>query len=235
MSSNSMLDIFEGVSFDESIVKYEFHPYLPYSSTTYQYNDEIRINLNKTDVYTLPCESFLYLEGEFSTEDDTKVSFLTNNSYAFLFSEIRYEVNSVELDRVRNPGITSTLKGLASFNESESKIFQMAGWHVGTNSTATLHTKNVNACIPLRYLLGFFEDYKRILVNCKQELILLRSRNDNNLYKGDKSLFKLNKLHWFVPHVLVSDEIKLQIYKNMEKDIFIAFRRWYLHDQPSLK
>lgn len=233
--STNILNLFEGITFDESIVKFELHPYLPYSSTTYDYNDEIRITINKTDIYTLPSESILYLEGEFSADEQGKVSELSNNAYSFLFNEIRYELNSVELDRVRNPGIATSLKGYVSFNNAETKVSQMAGWHVDTTGTATKHEKNVHACIPLRYLLGFAEDYKKLIINAKQDLILIRSRNDNNVYKGDKSTFKLNKVFWFVPHVIVNDEVKVQLYKNMEKDIFIPFRQWELHELPALK
>lgn len=33
-----------------------------------------------------------------------------NNGVAFLFEEIRYEMNGIVVDRVRNPGIISTIK-----------------------------------------------------------------------------------------------------------------------------
>lgn len=231
----NMLDLFEGVTFDESVVKYEYHGYLPYSSTTYDYNDEIRIPINKTDIYTQLSESFLYIEGEFQAKDGTKLAELVNNPYMFLFSEIRFELNGVEIDRVRNPGIASTLKGYASFNSAEKNAASIAGWHMDTTATPTKHTTNINACIPLKYLLGFFEDYKKIIINARQELVLIRSHDDRNMYKGGESTFKLNKLQWHVPHVIVNDEIKLQIYKQMDKDIYISFRQWELHELPSLK
>ena len=34
--------------------------------------------------------------------------------------------------------------------------------------------------IPLKMLLGFFEDYNKIVVNAKHELILRRANTDNN-------------------------------------------------------
>lgn len=54
-------------------------------------------------------------------------------------------------------------------------------------------------------------------------------------YKGKDSTFTLKKLQWHVPHVIVNDDIKLQIYKHMHKDIYIPFRQWELHELPSLK
>ena len=46
---------------------------------------------------------------------------LGNNCMTFLFNEIRYELNSVEIDSNRNVGITSTLKNYASPTSGEDK------------------------------------------------------------------------------------------------------------------
>lgn len=236
MVDTNSLNLFEGVTFDETVTKYEMHAYQPYSSTTFEYNDEIRILIQKQDIYTLPSQSFLYIEGEFKQTETNKVANLTNNSYAFLFSEIRYELNGHEVDRIRNPGYATTLKGLTSLNKSESNVMHMAGWHYDiATATPTLHINSVNACIPLKFLLGFAEDYKKIIINARQELVLLRSRHDNNMYMGDSSTFKLTKIQWHVPHVIVNDNIKLQMYKHMDKDVFIPFRQWELHELPSLR
>ncbi|XP_077255213.1 E3 ubiquitin-protein ligase rnf146-like [Temnothorax americanus] len=49
--------------FDDSVVKIKTHTYNPYANTTFGHNDEIRIPIQQQDLYTLPCESFLYVEG----------------------------------------------------------------------------------------------------------------------------------------------------------------------------
>jgi len=46
--------------FDDRIVKIETYMYNPFANTTY--SDEIRIPIQQQDLYTLPCESFLYVE-----------------------------------------------------------------------------------------------------------------------------------------------------------------------------
>ncbi|KYN21200.1 hypothetical protein ALC57_06427 [Trachymyrmex cornetzi] len=48
--------------FDNRIVKIETHTYNPFANTTFGYSDEIRIPIQQQDLYTLPCESFLYVE-----------------------------------------------------------------------------------------------------------------------------------------------------------------------------
>ena len=51
-----------------------------------------------------------------------------------------------------------------------------AGW----NSRSDTEEGYFNFCVPLNMLLGFSEDYKRVVVNARHELILIRARNDYN-------------------------------------------------------
>ena len=66
--SRDILHIGSEPIFDDRIVKIETHTYNPYANTTFGYSDEIRIPIQHQDLYTLPCESFLYVEGKFSTK-----------------------------------------------------------------------------------------------------------------------------------------------------------------------
>lgn len=50
----------------------------------------------------------------------------------------------------------------------------------------------LNFYVPLKSLLGFAEDYTKILLNCKHELILIRTKSDANLISSEK---KLNLLY----------------------------------------
>ncbi|KAL6260853.1 hypothetical protein P5V15_008382 [Pogonomyrmex californicus] len=51
---------------------------------------------------------------------------LGNNFVAFMFDEIRYELDSVEIDRNRNVGITSTLKHYVTTSSDRSVILRNA-------------------------------------------------------------------------------------------------------------
>ncbi|RLU16911.1 hypothetical protein DMN91_010980, partial [Ooceraea biroi] len=138
------------------------------------------------DLYTLPCESNLYIEGTFSVgrtavEGDALAApvdqaRLVNNCAAFLFDEIRYELNGVEIDRSRNVGATSTLKNYVSLTHAHCNILQNAGW----NLMNTLGPGDFIFCVSLGMLLGFFEDYRRVVINARHELVLIRAHNDNN-------------------------------------------------------
>ncbi|EFN79522.1 hypothetical protein EAI_06732 [Harpegnathos saltator] len=100
-----------------------------------------------------------------------------------MFDEIRYELDSVEIDRNRNVGITSTLKNYVSLSSNKNVIMKNAAWE----TTDTISPDGYfNFCVPLR--VGFCEDYKRIVINARHELILLRSRSDNNSLLGSSAL-----------------------------------------------
>jgi len=89
--------------FDDRIVKIETHTYNPYTNTTLGYSEEIRIPIQHQDLYMLPCESFLYVEGKLNVRkanDEMKVV-LENNCVAFMFDELRYKLDGVEIDRNR--------------------------------------------------------------------------------------------------------------------------------------
>ncbi|XP_077276983.1 uncharacterized protein LOC143905438 [Temnothorax americanus] len=170
--------------FDDRIVKIETHTYNPYANTTFEYSDEIRIPIQQQDLYTLPCESFLYVEGTLTVtraagQADDVV--LGNNCVAFMFDEIRYELDGVEIDHCRNVGITSTLKNYVTVSSDRSVILRNAGWEPHNNANGYF-----NFCVPLNQLLGFYEDYKRVVINARHELILIRSRTDNNCLNTTK-------------------------------------------------
>lgn len=79
-------------------------------------NDIIRIPVQQQDVFTLPSERFLYIEGKLTEKGDNvtdglKVNMI-NNAMMFVFEEIRYEIVGVEVDRLKNVGITFTMKNL---------------------------------------------------------------------------------------------------------------------------
>lgn len=228
--------------FDNSIESYEIHTYNPYNNS-FKENDEIRIPIQQQDVYILPSASSIYIEGTVDvTHKDAQgkkvkknVDF-TNNAVSFLFQDIRYEINGIEIDRVRNVGITSTMKSYISMNSGESKLAALWNWNWGgyKNSNGMF-----SVIIPLNKVLGFAEDYKKIILNCKHELILNRSNSNLNsiLMKDDEDVeIQVQKVQWRVPHIKVSDRERLSLLKYLEKDkpIQVAFRNWDLYEYPLL-
>jgi len=105
-----MVDILNIVRF-LTIVKFEFYPYNPYVNNTSGHSDDIRIPIQQQDLST-PRGSILYVEGRLMSKEieQQKQPIIESNCVAFMFDEIQYELNGAEIDRIRNVGITSTLK-----------------------------------------------------------------------------------------------------------------------------
>lgn len=237
---NRALDIFEGEKFDDSIIDYEWHSHDPYA-TNFKNSDEIRIPIHQQDVYTHPHKSFLFIKGKIiksaDKSDDTTTE-LISNCIAFLFDEIRYEICGAEVDRIRNPGITSTIKNILTARPGDSSWMHNAGWSLTTTDVLPDKT-NFSFCIPLKLFLGFMEDYDKILLNVKQELILLRSSSDKNaIFQADEAAVEVifEKITWKMPYVKVNDSLKLSLLKviNSDRAINVPFRKWQLHEFPTL-
>lgn len=249
----NILAVDDRILFDDSIASFEYHTHTPYVSSRYGNNDEIRIAVQQQDVYTLPSESFLYVEGRLTKKDgNTELSNdkfkLVNNAMAFLFEEIRFEMAGVEVDRVRRVGITSTIKNILSLDkdEEETNTINACWTHPSSYKTSLNSTSGAfNFLLPLKRLMGFAEDYKRIVINVKQELILLRSSTDADaLFYDDVTTaslptdyaITLDKVYWKVPYIQPSDAEKLTLLRHLEQNrpLDIAFRSWELHEYPLL-
>ncbi|XP_052746991.1 uncharacterized protein LOC112057287 [Bicyclus anynana] len=238
----SLLQINNLPEFDNSIESYEIHTYNPYNNS-FNENDEIRIPIHQQDIYVLPSASSIYIEGNVSVTHkdqagkvEKKSVDFSNNAFAFLFQDIRYEINGVEIDRVRNAGITTTIKSYISMNSGESKAAAVWGWGIEGFKN---QTGSFNALIPLNKILGFAEDYDKIIINCKHELILNRgSTNLNSIIMSNDDIVDINiqRIQWRVPHIKVSDQQRLMLLRKLEKDnpIQIAFRNWDLYEYPLL-
>jgi len=143
-----ILNIGNDPIFDDHM-KLEVHTYNPFANTTFGHSDEIRIPIQQQDLYTLPCESFLYIEEKLTINKEVAgfIVILGNNCIAFMFVEIRYELDSVEIDRNRNVEITSTLKNYVTVSFDRSVILRNAGWDAHTDANGYL-----NFCIALHVI-----------------------------------------------------------------------------------
>ncbi|RLU21767.1 hypothetical protein DMN91_006143 [Ooceraea biroi] len=127
-----------------------------------------------------------------------------------MFDEIRYELNDVDIDRNRNAGITFTLKNYVSLTASRNGMLKNAGWDIVNFSNG--EEGHFNFCVPLSMLLGFCENYRSVAINARHELILIRSRNDNNCLRGDAEIqpeIELLSVQWRIPHVALNEINKL--------------------------
>lgn len=233
---SNILQVKQPIQSDESIASLEYHTYTPYS-LSYNNNDEIRINIQAQDLYILPSESYLYIEfntirrnGEPVQEGD---GILSSNFITHLFNEMRYELNGFEVDRSKTPGITSMIKSMVackSANRSSCELFFL-------NDGGNVNTGICYMMIPLKFIFGFCEDFTKVIMNSRHELILVRSRSDDNAYMGNREInFLIQKIHWKVPHVTLNDRAKLTMLRTIKQNEYLPlpYRSWDLYELPAL-
>jgi len=103
--------------------------------------------------------------------------------------------------------------------------------------TSTIPEGYFNFCVPL---LGFCENYKRVVVNARYELILIRARNNNNCFVRNLTTepeIDLLKVQWRMPHVMLNEVNKLFLLRALESSRYLSmsFRSWDLYEYPLLQ
>lgn len=239
--SSEILNVRDSIRVEDTITSIQHHAYNPYTNA-FNHNDEIRIVIQQQDLYVLPHESYIYIEGRVNVTpavaDQAALDApnFVNNAAGFLFDEIRYELNGFPIDTCKNVGITSTLKGYVSYMPQNMSRMLISGWKKESDRQAT--AGYINFIIPLRAIFGFAEDHRNIIMNAKHELILLRSRSDTNCFVGDNdvSSIQINRIQWRIPHVNVSDAEKLKLLRVLEQQhpIHLHYRTWELYEYPVL-
>ena len=241
---SDILQITEPIPEDDSIFDYEYKEYNPIAGTDYN-RGSIVTTIESQDIYTHPSESFLIIEGRLTKNNgdayaDPDVITLINNGIMYLFSDVRYHLASHEIEVLQNPGHATTMLGLLKYPDDFSKsqgLNQL--WCKDTNRDADKTVNNVgfrlrhnyiimsptskgtfSFKIPLKHFLGFCEDYEKILYGMQQRLTLTRTNDDNAIFRAaniDAGKIKLERIRWFMPHVIPSDEYRLHIDKIIEK------------------
>ena len=174
---------------------------------------------------------------------DADVVTLINNGMMYLFSDVRYHLASHEIEVLQNPGHATTMLGLLKYPDDFTKSqglnqLWLPDTNIVNNNEANkvdnkgykkrheyiIQTSNPKGTfsfkIPLKHFLGFCEDYKKILYGMQQRLTLTRTNNDNAIFRTaatDAGTVRLDKIRWFMPHVIPSDAYRLQLDKVIEK------------------
>ena len=238
---------------DESIESYETHEYEPITGSNLNNAGEIRINIETQDLFTHPSESYLVVEGRLTKDDGTLYAdadnvALTNNAIMHLFSNIKYQLSGQEIESLYNPGQASTMLGLLKYPDDFSRSMGLSQlWYKDTEATASIannlgfgirHSYIIESpepkgtfCfrIPLKHIFGFCEDYDKIIYGMKQTLTLVRKTDEDAIFRDNAATagkITLDKVSWFIPHVLFADTVKFQLYKIIEAKVTlpVAYR-----------
>lgn len=246
MAANNILAIDTLAVRDDTIIKKEIYQYAPYT-TTFNESDEIRIAIQSKDSYLLPCESYIYMRIQATTAGahaatDAEVKFV-NNFASFLFSDVRYELNGVEIDRVRNVGRASTMKLMIAARPSHLTGYAKYCKTFEDETARHAEATDYDVVIPLSAWFGFCDDYRKIILNCKHELILNRARQSHDCTSGGGAVntaatvsVAVTKIEWKMPHITLSDRVKLNMMNYLAKNrkITIQHRSMDIIEYPQL-
>ena len=70
----------------------------------------------------------------------------------------------------------------------------------------------------MKHIFGFCEDYDKIVYGLKHNLALVRKTDDDAIFRGAAvcaGKVSLDKISWFMPHVIPADSEKFSIYKTI--------------------
>ena len=98
-------------------------------STNLNKTGEIRINIEQQDLYVLPSEAYLLVEGRLLKADGTAyavgtqeaptagadVVTLVNNGIMHMFKEISYYLSNQQVETISNPGVATTMLGYLKY------------------------------------------------------------------------------------------------------------------------
>ena len=170
---------------------------------------------------------------------------LINNAMMYLFSDIRYHLASYEIEVLQNPGHATTMLGLLKYPDDFAKSQGLNQLWVKDENMGDaviddtqqdynngyfirhkyiigdpLPNGTFSFKIPLKHFLGFCEDYKKVLYGMQQRLTLTRTNDDNAIFRNNAAAagkINIERIRWFMPHVIPSDAYRLQLDKVIEK------------------
>ena len=242
---SSILKNTEPIITDTNVNEYEYFEYVTIAGTNLNnFGGDIRITVQTQDIFTHPSESFLIIEGQLIKDDDTPyanadVISLTNNGMMYLFKNIKYHLSEKTIEEVQYPGQATTMLSLLKYPDDFSKshgINQL--WYKDTSTDANLDNNTgfklrkeyiinkpdpkgtFSFKIPLKHIFGFCEDYDKILYGMKQTLILTRNNDNDSIFRVNAAAngkIVLDKISWYMPHVMPADKDKMELYKIIER------------------
>ncbi|XP_065217468.1 uncharacterized protein LOC135843482 [Planococcus citri] len=234
-------------NYDNFFERYDFYDYRPPSSENInQPGGEIPITVYNEDIITLPCESRLVFTGQISVNtvatdgtatavtniDTSKIDF-DLNGILHRFEFIEYKVGEHKVDDIRKPGISTTMKGLASFRPNMAQ--SLSGWNIYQGAKSLINSSGYFTIIkPLSELMGCFEDYRKCLVRVPQTLIFhISTSSDNNCFYSKEGTkyqvsFKFTDIIWRMRHIKlrIDKEAKLRKEVLTSTNYTMHFRHW---------
>jgi len=207
-----ILNITQKPEIDQSIEEYEYHSYEPITGTDLNRPGEIRINIERQDVFTHPSESYLVFNGKLVKNADdagyanADIITLTNNAVMHLFNNIKFQLSGQEIESLFHPGQATTMLGLLKFpNDFQKSTGLNQLWFKDSGTDASIAGNNRKNSylirhgyiiqkpdpqgtssfrLPLKHIFGFCDDYEKVVYGFKHQLTLVRKGDNDVIFRA---------------------------------------------------
>lgn len=240
---SELLDVQAAPAYDSSVTKIDDITVSLNNPSATGVNDVCQFSLNQSDTLILLKESYFTVHGQIVEKGkETKPvhTTLCNAGVLHLFSRAELRINNQTVEQVSEPGITLLSKIMTTYDVMSVRHLELMGWNNSEDIIAD--DGSFNLIIPFKLLFGLGEDFRKVLINAKVEVLLTRSRsNDDALVlkdttKTEKTELTIHKMQFRIPFVSSNDAYRLQFLKIIEQDqaLPINFRSWNLYQYPYL-
>lgn len=170
--------------FNSDIIRDEYRTVSPISELGFNTpNNYIIFKLNEVEAFYNARIQY-HITGKLTKVDGTDYPAnstikLVDNFAAFLFSRIELRKHNVLIDTVENPGITSTIKGLVKYSNSQKHTLSTSGFVSEFNGGGKFEALGT-----LGHLgLGFFDHLKHPMFKGGFEVTFTRSNDNDAIYR----------------------------------------------------
>ena len=140
------LDINERYIYDESIQSLQYFEFTPQTfANCNTVGHPIKIYINAQDVYALPSKSYINIKGQLRRNDNNNPHAaadevaLISNAITYLFTEVKYDLDSTNIEKLSSPGQITSMLGYLSQPDDFSTS---AGLKYCWNKDTTLHASS---------------------------------------------------------------------------------------------
>ena len=237
-----ILNVQETIREDNSIFSLEDFPFNPITGTLYNNAGIIQINIENQAEYFLPSQSWLQIDGQLKKTTDQPYAAgdavtLTNNAILYLFSNIKYHLGGNEIESVNEPGQATTMMGLLKYEPTFPGLNQC--WKLDSSTVAAdtntgfakrrafiLSSNPIGTfsfAIDLKHILGFADDYEKVVFGLRHSLQLNRKASNNDaIFRAqgvDVGKVDISKVTWWMPRVMPSQVEGYRLTQLLAKDL----------------
>lgn len=186
LTTSNSFNLTEDIRFEDYLTEVSYYHHFPYSSCSLGYNDISRFGIDQQNTYIYIADSYLCFKGKIENYDKT-TTFLDYNGLSYLFSEMSYNLNGIEIEQIRNVGATTSLKSILLRTPNNDIYYNNYGMELDLPTKKSQYNYNLDSNgnfyveIPFQHYFSFASDYKKPILNVKHELIIKRDSSDDNV------------------------------------------------------